>query len=705
MLHRKKVPFIAGRQLTDCGIACVAMILKFYGSNKSMSDFKKILEVGRDGTTLLEVNRLLKLLNFETKIYRIPADKIHSINLPAIIFLNKKHFAVLEKIKKYTFYLVDPAYGRHKIDFNEFSKNYSGLALYPFPNEKFIIVKRKNNILKNFYPIIFKEKHLYFKILFFALITYIFTLGIPILIQYTIDSVSSKNNRSYTTILFLILSIILIFLSFTDYIKNKYSARLKILIDRSLNSEAVSHLMKLPYKFFDVRNKQDILFTLNNSYIIRETLAGSVTKGIIDLGSVIFILIFIGVSSKVLSLTAGILLIINIFSILWTKRNLTDTNKEALIEQNKLEAFKAENINTILSLKMSSLESIFLKNFELKLENFLKKYNVREKYNNKINAWFIFLNFISPIIILYISIVFMIEQIFTIGQVIAFYSLANTLFALTHSLSNAAMSYVQCKLILERLDDILTEEVEPETGLSKKEIKGNIRLKNVSFSYTKSSKKVLKNINLNIKENTKVAIVGKSGSGKTTLVKILAGLYLPTEGNVFLEDISLNEFDKKYMHGKIGVIPQDVFLFNKSILENIVMNDEDIPLKKVKEICSLTQIKEEIESMPMGYNTIVSEYGQNISGGQRQRIILARALLHNPKILIFDESTSSLDNINERKISSLLANLGCTRIIVTHRISSIIDSNNIIVMDEGEIIGTGTHKELIENCRFYKSLL
>lgn len=202
----------------------------------------------------------------------------------------------------------------------------------------------------------------------------------------------------------------------------------------------------------------------------------------------------------------------------------------------------------------------------------------------------------------------------------------------------------------------------------------------------------------------KVAIVGKSGSGKSTLAKLLVGLYEPSEGDIFFDDIELKKWKKNELRRQIGIVPQDITLFNNSIYNNIIMNRGNLGLDEVKRACQIAHISEEIENMPMGYNTEISELGLNLSGGQRQRIALARAMIGNPSILLLDEATSSLDNINERKVSEELKKMGTTQIIIAHRLSTIIDADLIIVLDCGRIVEVGNHDELIKEDGLYKKL-
>lgn len=213
--------------------------------------------------------------------------------------------------------------------------------------------------------------------------------------------------------------------------------------------------------------------------------------------------------------------------------------------------------------------------------------------------------------------------------------------------------------------------------------------------YLSCATEVVKNVSLHIEKGQKIAIVGASGSGKSTLSKILVGLYSPTNGEVYYDGIPLREFDKKELCKQVGIVPQDIMLFNKSIYKNIVMNQEGVDQERVRKVAEAAQIAGEIENMPMGYQTVIAEMGMNLSGGQRQRIALARALLNEPKLIVLDEATSSLDLMNESRISDYLSQIGCTRIVIAHRLATIIDAHIIYVMDKGAIIEQGMHSELM----------
>ncbi len=230
-------------------------------------------------------------------------------------------------------------------------------------------------------------------------------------------------------------------------------------------------------------------------------------------------------------------------------------------------------------------------------------------------------------------------------------------------------------------------------------------MENVSFRYTNNSGNVLKNINMHIPVGKKISIVGKSGDGKTTLAKLLVGLYRPSEGHIYYDDLEIDQWNLNALRNQIGIVPQDVSLFNKTIYENIVLDsNKEVSFEDVRSACQAAEILEEIETMPMGFNTIISEMGMNLSGGQRQRIMLARAILNKPQILILDEATSSLDNINQEKVSQNLSKLNCTQVIIAHRLSTIIDSDIVFVFEDGKIVEQGTHEELLTKGGTYYKL-
>lgn len=411
----------------------------------------------------------------------------------------------------------------------------------------------------------------------------------------------------------------------------------------------------------------------------------------------------------VIGIIAGILFAINIIVVAITRPVILENSRSLITTQSKVQGVQVETVYSILGVKMCASEDEMLKNWYFKYDKYYNQYCYKERINNYVSSTVSYLQFFSPIIILFVSIYLSANESISIGSIIAIYSLSTTFFGLASSVFDMWTSFINSGALFDRLSDIVANEKEVDSSQSKKiDILGDIKLDNVSFRYTKNSNYILKNISLDILSGSKVDIVGKSGSGKSTLARLLVGLYSPTSGDIYFDDFNFKDLNKKYIRKQLGIVPQDITLFNKSIFDNIVMNRDNISLAEVKEACKIACIDQEIEEMPMGYYTGISEMGLNLSGGQRQRIALARAIINRPKILLLDEATSSLDNINEKKVSDAFKKMGTTQIVIAHRLSTIIDADIIVVLSDGKIVEIGKHKELLENnshyCELYLSV-
>ncbi len=694
--HKRKVPYIEQMQQTECGLCCTAMILRYYKSNEQLAQLREFLDAGRDGLKISQMSGYLKERGFETHVYQTSMNNLSKLPLPAIIFWNNEHFVVLEEIVGNNYIIVDPAFGRRKIHQEYFDKEFSRIVLTIQPTESFIPNREKQSTWKPVLKNLIENKLLFGKVLILSIITYLASISIPILVQYLIDDVALANNPELLKKYVLGVSLVILVYGAFTLIRGNDLIELQVGLDRFLNKSTIGKLLKLPYKYFEVRSNGDLLFRLNSLHVIRDIMSEQVLQGILNIGALLFILCYMAQKSIPLTLLSlGLLTLTGIF-ILYMRPRMMEANQYEIVESTKLQSVQVETVYSILGIKTTGIEQEVYKNWNEKYENSLDKYSYRSKLLNVYTSIISLTQSINPFVILTFGIYqFFIGNV-SVGEVIAFYSLANTFFSSGVSIFQTWNNFLLSTSYLERLKDITDMDIEsnPEEPKDLK-VTGDIKLKNVSFAYTNSSEPVIKNINMHIKKGEKVAIVGASGSGKSTLSKILLGLYEPSSGDIYFDDINFKELNKQSIRRQLGVVPQDICLFNKSILENIKMNNMDISIDDVKRAASIAQIADEIETMPMGYHTLVSDMGLNLSGGQRQRIALARAILNNPKIIILDEATSSLDSVNEMKVSNYFEHIGCTRIVIAHRLSTIIDSDVIYVMDKGEIIEQGTHKELM----------
>ena len=374
------------------------------------------------------------------------------------------------------------------------------------------------------------------------------------------------------------------------------------------------------------------------------------------------------------------------------------------MKDTKLEAIQTETIHSMLGIKTSGIENDIWNNWKDQYRLSMKAYKQKGTILNLYSTIISLMQLIGPLIVLLFGIREFLSGRISIGESIACYSLAASFIGTSLSLFNLWNDLSMASSYLERIVEITTEEQEyiPEDPVPVT-VQGDIEFRNVSFSYSKNSKPIIKNLSFTIKKGTKFAIVGPSGSGKSTITKLLLGLYKPTSGSIYYEGVDINKLDVKDLRKQIGVVPQDMSLFNRTIAENISLNN-DYPLEEIQSSARIANIHDEIMAMPMNYRTMISNMGNNLSGGQRQRIVLARTILNKPNVMILDEATSSLDNINEKLVSDHFKKCGSTQIIIAHRLSTIIDADKILVLQNGTLKEIGTHNELMKMNGLYTTL-
>ncbi|HEV9893794.1 TPA: peptidase domain-containing ABC transporter [Streptococcus pneumoniae] len=691
---KRNIPFIEQHQKTECGLCCVAMVSNFYNHEISVKDLRNLKETGRDGTSFQNLIELLENMGFKVKSFRFPKDRpdvYKQIKVPAIALWESKHFVVVEKVTSKFVWVIDPELGKLRYDLNEFSAGFSEFLISISSSDRVIKQKSKENY-GEIYAKLWQSWHYFVPLLFLTFVSYAVSFILPIWTQQLLNQATGGNqfNPAILALNFIIFTL----LYFIIMLGQRYlSINLTNDIDKRLNNSVIGRLFQLPYKFFSTRSSGDLIYSINGLGRIRQLFTNQVVLGILDIGFVICILFYFLYIDFFVTIIALMLVVINLLLLLLTRKNLEQKSKSFVIAQNDLQNKQIEMIYSMMGIKMEGFEVRTFKQWKGYLDKYLYRYRASELFSSVVNSLFSIITFISPFILLFIMLLSDNHLGNKLGGIFAVYSLSSLLFGKINSIFDTIVAFYNSKTFLSRILEILGEETEIN-GVVKHDLNGEIALKNVSFSYTRDSKKVLSNVSIEIKKGEKVAIVGSSGSGKSTLSKLLIGLFPASSGSILFDDLDYNLLDKQYLRQQIGIVPQDMTLFNKTIHENIA-GDISVSEEEMTKICKLVNIHDEIMEMPMGYNTLVSEMGMNLSGGQRQRIILARALVKKPKIILLDEATSYLDNVNENEIMQKFKEQNITIIVIAHRLSTIIDSNQIFVMDKGEIVEQGSHTELL----------
>ena len=695
MFALSKIKYIEQMEHSECALACIAMICNYYNYKINLSTLRDEYGVPVGGYNILQISQILSFYNIDSK--GIKVNDIKSLNqnmFPLIGYWNDNHYIIIEKIKNDKVLIINPALGKTWITLDEFKKSFSNKAITCNPNKDFQKYKDKNRTTF-FLSLIFEKKANIFLVI---ILIQLFAITIPIINQKVIDSLNTIINTTFLNKIGIYLLIFAISYYVLSTVRSLVIVKIQVYFDKQLMNKLLKHLLDLPYGFFTNRSTGELIFRANSNSYISQILSEKLVSIFID-SLLVFIYLFIMFKYSIpLSLfTIGIAVILIIISIINSKKFNSLTNDE-MVEQVKVQKTLTEMIDGIMTIKSIGGEDVFFKKwnklFNKQLEFTYKKGVLNSFLSNISNS----LLFILPMIIIWYGSYGIISGNLTIGMIVAFNTIAISFLQPIISLTGSYSNILILKTILGKLYDIInskTEKILTDNILNINT--GKIEFKNVSFKYNRFNPYVLKDVSFSINPGEKVAIVGKSGSGKSTLLKLILGLYNSQNGNVYIDDTNIKNINIKNLRSQFGVILQEPLLFNDSIKENIIIGKENISNMQINEAAIKSGINNFLVNVPLGIDTIISEKGTNFSGGQRQRISLARALINNPKIMLMDEPTSSLDNEAESSLINEILKLDTTCVVISHRLNTIENFDKIIVIDDGKIVECGSHDELIAN--------
>lgn len=702
-MSKYRIPFIEQSEHSECGLCSIAMILSYYRCEYSIIELRREWNIGRDGTSLLILKRIATVLNFHTTSFRIGV--IEELPEPCILHINNNHFVVLEKVTKKGVYLVDPSRGRRRITKEEFRKSNIKLGLYIYPSEKVVKRKTKSKI-SSYKNLLISEYKWFFLIIISTLLLQLTTLSVPMSIEYITDNIVNNKNETYLS-LFIILIVSVVFLNWLmNFLKSRTAVLLQANVDKKLMQTFVNKLLSLPFNYFESRHSGDLIQRYSSNIIIRELLSNRMITIFLDGGLIVIFFIYMWTLSLKLALFTTVLGLLQVIIVSISMRKNKTLQEKEVMEQVNASNYFAEISKSAGIIKTKGIENSVYNKWVNLFNKQVQAMKKRGYFSSSINSLNQSIQFAAPLVLILLAALEVMKGKLTVGEMFSFYIISINFLTPITSIIRAINELIYTNVYFNRVLDVLESESERNinSGVTSSELAGNIEFKEVSYNYGLHSKEVLKELNLNIKHGEFVAVVGESGSGKSTLALLLLGLSEPTKGEIYFNQINIKNINKSEFRKKIGVVRQDITIFNQSIKENIVLGLSNISDEQVITASKNAEIYTEIIQMPMGFETILSEQGGNISGGQRQRIALARALLSKPSILLLDEATSSLDYNTEEKIQKNLAELKCTRIVIAHRLNTIIKADKIIVLKDGIVEGNGNHQELINTCSYYKDL-
>ena len=693
----------------NTGKICLAVVAKGFGMPIDEEKLTKEYGIGDDLFEPKDLIKAAKKINLKAKVVKSGKRGLSAIPVPAIAIMNNGDYIVIGENNAKKIALFSPRHGHSIVmPLEEFLLSWTGQAIICKRSFNLKDISRQFNLIW-FIPVVVRYKRYFIEILGAAFFFQLFGLVVPLCTQVIIDKVIVNHGTVTLNILVVGMVFVVLFQTVMNLIRTYLFTHTTNKIDVILGTRMFRLLMHLPIQFFEKRRVGDTLMRVSALNNIREFLTGTAMTVLIDLGfSVVFFAVMFYYSAPLTLIAIAAIPIqfaINIVGTPMYQKRLQDS-WNASAENN---AFVVEAITGIHTVKSLAVEPQFNFKWERLLAKSVSTNLDKAQFSVVLNNGGSLTQKLVAYLLIWFGGFMVIDGAVTIGQFIAFQMMANQAGAPLLRLVGMWQSFQQTKLAVTRIGDILNAVPEPTClpdAIRLTEIKGEIKLENITFRYYIENDEVLRKVNLHIKPGMKIGIVGRSGSGKSTLTKIIQRLYIPEAGRVLIDDVDIAQADPAWLRQQIGVVLQDNYLFNGSVRDNIALARQGATMEEINQIAKLAGAHDFILELPEGYDTIVGERGAALSGGQRQRIAIARALISNPKIVIFDEATSALDYQSERIIMGNLAQIaaGRTMIIVAHRLANVKECDAIIVMERGQIIEQGTHDKLIKDRGVYYNL-
>lgn len=721
---KRRFPCDRQFDIMDCGPACLKMIAKYHGKFYSLQSIRDKCGLTKEGVSFLDLSYAAESIGFRTISVKASInDLLHRIPLPVIVHWDNSHFAIVYKTdpRRGKVYVSDPAKGYVKYGLNDFSKRWykqsedTGALMAIEPQADFYLNSAESKrdgkkMMESLIGYFFPYKNGFLNLFIVMLLATLLEAMLPFISKAVIDVGIGTHDLHFINIVLIANVAIYVSILLSNFLRDWILLHIASRINIALISDYLIKLMSLPITFFENKMTGDILQRANDNERIRSFIMNNSLNMIFSgLTFLIFGIILLVYNYIVFSIfLVGSILYVAWVMIFLGMRKRLDWEYFDLVSENQ--SYWVETISGIQDIKINNYERPKRWKWE-GIQSRLYKVNQRVmKVTNLQNTGAHFLSNLQNLFITFYCAKAVIEGQITFGVLISTQFIIGMLNAPVSQFIQFIISFQSAKISFLRLNEIHQLKDEHESvGFNPIELPENksLTLRNVSFQYSINGNLVLKNISLIIPEKRVTAIVGDSGSGKSTLLKLILRLYKPAYGEILIGNMNVNNISLKQWREKCGAVMQDGTIFNDTILNNIVLDDEKIDYDRLRNALDTANIAQEIEKLPLGYQTRMGEHGRGLSGGQKQRILIARALYKNPDYLFFDEATNSLDTINERKIVESLGNVfkNKTVIVIAHRLSTIRFADQIIVMQGGSIVEIGDHNFLMEKQGQYYRLI
>ena len=708
-----KVPVIMQMEALECGAACLAMVLAYYRKWIPLEQVRLDCGVSRDGSNMKNIFIAGQNYGMEAHGYRMEVDALkEGGTFPCIIHWNFNHFVVLDGFKGSKAVLNDPARGLVQVPMDEFDKSFTGLVLVFTPSENFVPSgKRKSTVA-------FARKRLKGAgaavgfIVLTSVIGYLFEVINPVMSRIFFDRLLTGKAPNWLYPFIAVLIALGVFQLIVQWAQTIYNLKINGKMAIEGNASYMWKVLRLPMEFFSQRMTGDILQRQGTNASIAGTLVETVAPLAMNTVMMLFYLVIMIRYSVWMTLVGLASLVVNLLVARYLSNKRVNLTRVQMRDEGKLVSTTMAGISMAETIKASGAENGFFR----KWSGYQASVNAQQvkfkTLSSRIGLIPQFINTVSNYMVLFMGVVLAMNSKFTLGMITTFQGLLGSFMGPASTLVEAGQIIQEMRTEMERVEDVMEYPDDPamqygtdsaETGYAK--LKGDVEVRNVTFGYSRLGKPTVTNFSMHIKPGSRIAIVGPSGCGKSTISKLVTGLYRPWEGEILFDGKPIQDIPRGVFTGSVAMVDQDIVLFEDTIANNIRMWDETIADFEVILAARDAQIHEDILQRPGGYSWKLTENGKDLSGGQRQRLEIARVLAQDPSIVVLDEATSALDAKTEYDLVQAICQRGISCIVVAHRLSTIRDCDEIIVLDQGRIVERGTHDELYAKGGAYTELV
>ena len=714
--RRVRTQTVLQMEAVECGAAALCIVLRHHGRHVSLEELRIACGVSRDGSKASSVARAARTYGLAAQGMRLEIDALGQYTFPMIVFWNFNHFVVLEGLDHKRAWLNDPATGPRVVGIAEFSRSYTGVTLVFNPQPDFQRMGKPRGMIAALGTRLRNGRAGLLYVFIASLAMVIPGLAIPVFSQVFVDSYLIGRLDSWVKPLLLGMALTALLRAALVWLQQTYLLRLETRLALASSADFLWHVLRLPIDFFSQRHAANIAQRVGANDNIAQLVSGELATNAVALVTLVFYAAIMFAYDVALTSAGIALTMLNVGLMAYLSRSRQDATLRLQKERGKLGATLVGGIQIMETIKAGGGEADF----------FTRWIGLRAAANNTEQALRLYFHILATLPLLISAVITAVILGFgglrvmsgdmTVGMLVAFQSLMASFSAPVNNLMSLSGRLQEARADLDRLEDVLHYPIDPRfaTGsepasaaspFAYEKLQGFLELQHVSFGYSRLEPPLLNDFCLSLSPGQRVALVGTSGSGKSTVAKLVMGLHQPWSGDILFDGRRRNEIPPRVLNASLAGVDQEVFLFSGNVRDNLSLWDHSLPEPDMVRAGQDAAIHSTVAARSGGYDTAVTEGASNFSGGQRQRLEIARALAGNPRILVLDEATAALDTATEKEIDDNLRRRGCTCLIVAHRLSTVRDCDEIIVMEQGRIVERGTHSALLAEGGAYASLI